>query len=101
MATKGGQTGNTNARKGTQWRDALERALARSCKTKAKTVDKGLDKIADQVVKNALAGNKDAWQEVANRLDGKHAQAIEISGDEDKPIVTRIERVVLNVDPKD
>lgn len=93
--------GNTNARKGTQWREALERALARTVKSGAKTVDKGLDKIADQVVKNALAGDKDSWQEIANRLDGKHSQAIALTGDEDKPIVTRIERVVVNDDAAD
>ena len=90
--------GNSNAKKGTQWREALERALARSCKTKAKTVGAGLDKIADIVVKEALDGNKDAWQEIANRLDGKHAQSVQLSGDEDNPVITRIETVIRKPD---
>jgi len=93
--------GNNNAKKGAQWRSALERALARSVKDKNKTVDRGLDKIADTVVKNALDGNKEAWQEIANRLDGKHAQAVTISGDEDRPLITRIERVLVNGNTED
>ena len=93
--------GNSNAKKGAQWRSALERALARSVKEKAKTVDKGLDKVADAVVSQALEGNKDAWQEIANRLDGKHAQSMTLLGDEDKPLITRIERVIVHDSTKD
>jgi len=47
---------------------------------------KGLDRIADQVVKQAAEGNKDAWQEIANRLEGRPAQGIELSTDPDRPI---------------
>ena len=92
----GAPKGNTNAKRGHLWRDALERALARQVKDGDKTIEKGLDPIADKVVKAAVNGEKDAWQEIANRLDGKHAQAITLAGDEDKPVITRIERVVIN-----
>jgi len=87
--------GNNNAKKGTQWRAALERALARSCKSKEKTIDKGLDKVADMVVRSALDGNKEAWQEIANRLDGKHAQSVTLLGDEDNPQIIKIKNELV------
>ena len=83
--------GNTNAKKSKRWMEALNRALARASND---SIDKGLDKIADTVVAAAIAGDKDAWQEVANRQDGKVAQAI-IGGDEGDPAVKTISEVIL------
>lgn len=88
--------GNNNAGKGAEWRNALKRALSRASN---KNVSKGLDAIADVVVRDALAGNKDAWQEIANRMDGKHAQAVTLLGDEDKPIIHEI--ALIPVYPSD
>lgn len=88
-------TGNQNARKGKEWADALRVAL----KTyKDGEIKRGhaLRKIAEQCVKQALAGDKDARIEIANRLDGKAVQPI--AGDADSPpiqTVTRIELVDL------
>jgi hypothetical protein len=40
-----------------------------------------LRRIADVVIKKAIDGDKDAINEIGNRLDGKPAQAIEGTGD--------------------
>lgn len=76
----GGQPGNKNAAKAKIWEQALKRALARASKA---SVDAGLDQIADKVVAQALAGDKDAWDEIAVRMDGKPAQAVTVAGDEE------------------
>lgn len=103
MAAIGAQPGNQNAKKAKRWQDALNKALARyesdDLKVKA---GEALDKIAEKVVTQAIAGDKDSWQEIANRLDGKVPQAI-IGGDDDDPalkVVQRIERVVISAKPK-
>lgn len=83
MAESGAQPGNQNAKKAKLWEQALRRALARVSKA---TVDAGLDKIAETVVTQAMEGNKDAWQEIGNRLDGKVPQAL-IGGDDDDPAI--------------
>lgn len=85
----GAPKGNKNAAKGHLWRAALERAVARTVNGREKTVEKGLDKIADMVVKSACEGNREAWQEIGNRLDGRPAQAVTIGGDADNPLVTK------------
>jgi hypothetical protein len=60
---------------------------------------KGLRNIAKQLIAKATAGEMQAIQELANRTDGKVAQQLIHTGDEDGgPLVHRIERVV--VDPK-
>ena len=71
MAKKSGaQLGNNNAGKGRDWTDQLRRALK---KYGVGDIVPGtaLAKIAEKVVEQALEGDKDARQEIANRLDGK------------------------------
>lgn len=74
----GAPEGNQNAAKAKIWQKALFRSLARFGDG---DVDSGLDKVADKVVALAAAGDKDAWQEIANRADGKVTQTLEHSGD--------------------
>lgn len=84
--------GNTNGAKGKRWQDALHKALVRfTSNTDELKVEVGqaLDKIAELVVQKALAGDKDAISEIANRLDGKPAQGILISGDDENPLAHR------------
>jgi hypothetical protein len=40
-------------------------------------------KIADSVVQRALEGDREAWQEIAQREDGKPRQDMTMAGDED------------------
>lgn len=93
----GAPIGNQNARKAKRWQDALTKALARFA-TPDGVIQAGqaLDKIAELVVMQALAGDKDAIQEIGNRLDGKPAQAIIGDSDSDPvQVVGKIELVSL------
>lgn len=99
MAERGGQPGNNNAAKNRPWREAVSRALAK--KSRVDQIE-ALDAIAEKVVDAALAGPSyekgDPWlhavNELADRLDGKPAQQLIHSGDEDAPLVARVTREV-------
>lgn len=86
--------GNKNAAKGKKWQKALEKALARIGDG---DMEVGLAKVADKVVLAAAYGDKDAWKDIADRLDGKAAQSLTIGGDEENPVhtVTTINLVPL------
>ena len=79
MTLKGGQLGNTNASKGKPWRDALDKALKQYVNKDAGLVrGQALFSIATRVVEQALSGNKDAIQEIGNRMDGRPHQSMDI-----------------------
>lgn len=84
MSQPGAPIGNQNGRKGKAWADALRKALIQF---ESEKVQQGaaLQKIAETVVLRAIAGDKDAWQEIGNRLDGKPAQSVEVEGG-DSPV---------------
>ncbi len=75
----GAPAGNQFAAKAKEWEQALKRAMARKADGDFR---KTLDNIASEVVDKALAGEKEAWQEIGNRMDGKPNQSIDanISG---------------------
>ena len=74
------------------WRDALMLAVnGKDDKGKRK-----LRALAEKTLELALDGDMAAIKEIGDRLDGKPAQAI--VGDPDKPIVQRVESVII--DPK-
>ncbi len=77
---KGAPKGNSNAKKGSEWRNALRHALETYS---SDDVKKGtaLARIAKKVVESALEGDKDAWTELGNRLDGKVPVQLDL-GDE-------------------
>jgi hypothetical protein len=82
----GAPIGNENRRKGTRWHDALNKALARYTSATVKPGE-ALDRIAIKIVQAAVEkGDRDAINEIANRLDGKPAQGITIGGEEDNPV---------------
>ena len=88
--------GNQFAKKAKLWENALKRALARKA---AGNLEHGLDALADKVVSQAIDdGSKDAWQEIANRLDGKPAQSVTVGGDEENPLRTINEVLLRAVD---
>ena len=73
----GNRIGNQNASKGLQWRKALQRSLAQyEDESSGITRGEALRQIADNVVRDALANNQWAIKEIADRLDGKPAQAV-------------------------
>lgn len=90
--------GNQNAKKAKRWQDSLNKALAQFTTEDGKVkAGEALDRIAETVVVQALAGNKDAWLEIGNRLDGKVPQAL-IGGDEDDPPIQVKEILIRAVD---
>ena len=88
--------GNQNGKKARIWAESLKRALARYT---GDSVEAGLDRIADRVVKSAIEDPmeeaKDAINEIANRCDGKPAQAV-IGGDDDDPPL-RVEGIAIRL----
>lgn len=90
--------GNQNAKKAKDWENALRRVLAQYENPEAK-INRGdaLAKIAETCVIQAMAGDKDARAEIANRLDGKVPQAL-IGGAEDDPPIQVKEIVIRAVD---
>lgn len=85
----GAPKGSKNAFKGSEWSKSLKRAMSRfSAKEGDEHVSwrRGLDRVADKVIAAACEGQKDAWQEIANRIEGKPGQSVELSGNPEKPI---------------
>lgn len=97
MAERGGQLGNQNAVKNRPWRLAIDRALEK--KSKVEQID-ALTEIAEKVVAAALAGPSyqkgDPWPgavaELADRLDGRPAQQLQLQGDADQPLIVEVVR---------
>lgn len=100
MAESGGQPGNTNARRGSEWRDAIRyelAALGRKAREKRKDADEvedgdddpafelGLRVIAKKCISQA-AMSLAAVKEIGDRIDGKVPQALELAGEGGKPI---------------
>jgi hypothetical protein len=88
--------GNQYARKAKDWENALRRALERY-ETANVPSGMALAKIAEKVVERALEGDQKATEEIANRLDGKAAQAVEVTGADGGPVqtVSKVELVAL------
>ena len=92
-------TGNANSggKKAKPYREALTRLLMRE----EGDVPKGknnLDRIVAIHLSKALEGDVPAIKDIADRLDGKPAQAIVGGDDDDNPVViiNRIERVLID-----
>jgi hypothetical protein len=72
----GGQKGNNNAARGSEWREAVVRAIKRG---------KGLDQLAEVLVAKALDGDMVALKEVGDRLDGKPKQQVDVTVQDAQP----------------
>jgi hypothetical protein len=91
----GAPLGNKNAAKPRIWHQAIMRALETREKSR---IDgkKEIDALADRLLDLVAAGDLAALKEFGDRLDGKPAQALTVSGEEGgAPIATRIELVNL------
>jgi hypothetical protein len=77
----GAPPGNTNAKDGRMWRDAVRRAVL---------ADDGrrLRMIADALLDKAAEGDVSAIRELGDRLDGKPAQMIGVGQDPNAAPVT-------------
>lgn len=93
MAKKGGQPGNNNNQRGKLWNDALRKAIIQEDGRRLRAA-------AEQLLTQASEGAPWAIRELADRLDGKAFQSVELTGDPDNPIaVTEIVRKI--VQPRD
>ncbi len=77
----GAPFGNQNAKEGRIWRDTLRRALLAED-------GKRLRAIADALVSKAEEGDVPAIREIGDRLDGKVAQSVEMTGADGGPVET-------------
>jgi hypothetical protein len=69
------------------WRDAIMRAVHRQI---AKGGGKYLDTLANKLVKCALEGDIQAMKEIGDRLDGRAAQSLSVSGADGGALTVRI-----------
>jgi hypothetical protein len=92
--------GNQNEAKGKRWAGAIRRALH---EYEDETIKQGeaLLAIARKVVKAALDGDPYARKEIGERLDGKPAQAVTVSGDEDNPLRTSQTVTFVHASPEE
>jgi hypothetical protein len=89
MAERGAPLGNNNAAKSKVWTAAIMRAL----EIRSIAIQKpALDELAMKLLDKCEEGDLAALQELANRLEGKPAQGITLSGDEENPL--RLKRII-------
>ena len=95
MPFTAGQSGNPN---GKRKEKLFYSALTMELKAVELDDQRGLRKIARNLIVLAESGDLPAIKEIADRLDGKPAQAIVGGDDDDNPIalVHRIERVLID-----
>jgi len=87
MAGPGAPLGNQNAAKAKRWQKAVERVLAR----RYGDVDTGVEALAETFINlTATEAAKDVCRDIADRFDGKPAQALEHSGPGGEPLVVQI-----------
>ena len=92
----GAPIGNKNGAKAR----LVEQALIRAIKQRDLVAGDGetLRAIAEAQIDRALKGDPLGFDRVADRLDGKPAQQVQLSGDPDAPLRHRVEQVI--VDPE-
>lgn len=92
----GAPLGNKNAAKPRIWQQAIERALETRTKSR---IDgkKEIDALAEKLLDAVASGDLAALKEFGDRIDGKPAQQVQVSGDPDAPLHThsKVELVSL------
>ena len=79
----GAPLGNQNAAKSKRWTAAIERALERRSRVEGQAeLDVLADTFIDEVKKAGIIG----FKELGDRLEGKPAQALELSSDPNAPL---------------
>jgi hypothetical protein len=87
--------GNQNAAKARVWRAAIDRALERRTKSRVDGI-KEIDALADKLLDAVATGDLPALREFGDRMDGKPAQQVTLSGDPEAPL-----GVVISAAPTD
>ena len=80
----GAPKGNQNAVKVKPWQAAIERALAkRSLLAKREAIDD----LAERLLQKCEEGDLSALKEFGDRIEGRPAQSMTVSGDSENPLV--------------
>jgi len=85
----GGTKGNKNSTTAASVRDAIRYEIAkigRNIPGDEVALKKGLRAIAAPQVASAVQGDASAFKEIADRLDGKPAQSVDLSGEVGVPL---------------
>ena len=85
--------GNTNSADGKEVRDAIRYELARlgrTVKGDDSAIKKGMRKCVAPMVRAAVDGNTAAFKEIADRIDGKAPQSIDVSGELSIPLSGKV-----------
>jgi hypothetical protein len=77
--------GNQYAVKAKRWTHAIDKALAK--RSKARGIE-ALDELAEKLLTKCDEMDLSALKELGDRLEGRPAQSVTISGDEDNPLQT-------------
>lgn len=84
----GAPQGNNNPAKGAYLKSVIKKRLEER---------RALDSIVDKMIEQAMEGDKDARRDIFDRVAGKPAQSLELSGaDGDAIQLEKIERVIVN-----
>jgi hypothetical protein len=83
MADRGAPLGNNNNKKNRPFAEAINRAIAQDD-------GKRLRLIAEALLTKAADGDISAIKELADRTDGKVAQAIDVGGQPDNPFISEL-----------
>lgn len=89
--------GNQFAVKAKRWSQAIDRALA--ARSRKDQID-ALDQLAEKLLSKCDEGDMTALKELGDRLEGKAAQSVTVSGDEDQPLVHKLVREIVRPNNK-
>lgn len=89
MSNRGGQPGNKSSANAKSIRDAINYKLAeigRNMPGDEAALKKGMRAIVGPQIEAALGGNIAAFKEIADRVDGKAAQSLDLAGEVSVPV---------------
>lgn len=91
----GAPIGNTNSANGRRWRAAINRALEKRAQSRSDVIE-ALDELAEKLLALCDTGDLPALKELGDRLDGKAAQSIALTGEDGGPVqIEKLERVIV------
>ncbi len=95
MPFEPGKSGNPNGnRREKLFFNALTRAMAQDNGQKVRQA-------VDKLLELAAAGESWAIKELADRLDGKASQSVDLGSDPERPVIQKLVREIVRPDNKD
>jgi len=85
----GAPLGNKNGAKAKRWSAAIDRALERRAGVSLRTAQEELDDLADKfliAVENGQSDFLPGYRELGDRLEGKAAQSVAVTGEDGGPV---------------